>query len=77
MTLSGKSEQGLFGENVELSTLMRLARIDLYSISSGMPGPMTYLYESCVKGVKKPQQANIPDLSLKVLAVQSAAARSE
>jgi VWFA-related protein len=69
--ISNKTQQALFGEIVQLSTMMRLAHIDLYSISQGMSGPETFLYQSFVKGVKKVQQANIPNLGLKVLAVQS------
>lgn len=71
INISGKSQQALFGEIVQLSTLMRLAHITLYSVSQGMPGPDTFLYQSFVKGVKKVQQAGVPNLSLKVLAVQS------
>ncbi len=71
INLSGKAQQALFGEIIQLSTLMRLAHIDLYSISQGFSGPDTFLYQSFLKPVKKVNQAGIPDLSLKVLAVQS------
>jgi len=69
--LSYKGQQSLFGQIVELSTLMREAQVNLYSISQGMPGSETFLYQSFLKGVKKASQANIPNLGLKVLAVQS------
>jgi VWFA-related protein len=69
--LSGKAQQGLFGEIIQLSTLMRLAHIDIYSISQGFSGPNTFLYQSFLKPVKKVNQAGLPNLSLKVLAVQS------
>jgi len=71
INLSGKAQQGVFNEIVQLSTLLRLAHIDIYSISQGFSGPYTFLYQSFLKPVKKVNQANIPDLSLKVLAVQS------
>jgi VWFA-related protein len=69
--ISDKDQRALYGEIIELSTLMRLARIDLYSISQGMPGRDTFLYQAFLKPVKKPQQANLPNLNLKVLAAQS------
>jgi VWFA-related protein len=71
ITLSNKGQQGLFSEIVEISTLAREAHVDVYSISQGMPGNNTFLYQSFLKGVKKVSQANIPNLGLKVLAVQS------
>jgi VWFA-related protein len=69
--ISNRTQRALFGEIVQLSTLMREAHLNLYSISEGMPGPETFLYQSFLKGVRKVQQANLPNLSLKVLAVQS------
>ena len=69
--ISGKGQQSLFGEIVQLSTLLRAAHISVYSISPGMSGPDTFIFQSFVKGVKKENQARIPDLNLKVLAVQS------
>ncbi|MGA7343154.1 MAG: VWA domain-containing protein [Terracidiphilus sp.] len=69
--VSSKGQQALFSEIVRMSALMREAHIELDSISQGMPGPDTYLYQSFVKGVKKLQQAGASNLSLKVLAVQS------
>jgi VWFA-related protein len=71
INLSNKGQQSLFGEIVELSTLLRIAQIDVYSIAQGIPGPETFLYESFLKGVKKASQANIPNLGLGVVAVQS------
>ncbi len=71
VNLSVKGQQRLFSEIVQLSTLMREAQVDLYSISQGMPNSDTFLYESFLKGVKKVNQANLPNLGLKVLAVQS------
>lgn len=71
INISPKGQQAIFGEIVELSTLLREAQIGLYSVSQGMPGPDTFLYESFLKGVKKTTQAQIPNLGLKVVAVQS------
>jgi VWFA-related protein len=71
INLSSKGEQALFGNIVRLSTLMRVAHVDLYSISQGMSGPDTFLYESFLKPVKKANQVQPADLNLKVLAVQS------
>jgi VWFA-related protein len=71
INLSSKGQQQLFSEIVQLSTLLRQAQMDVYSISQGMPDGGTFLYQSFLKGVKKPAQVNIPNLALKVLAVQS------
>jgi VWFA-related protein len=71
INISNKGQQSLFGEIVALSTLLREAQIDLYSVAQGLPGPETFLYQSFLKGVKKASQSNIPNLGLKVIAVQS------
>ncbi len=71
LDFSTRQQQKLFTNIVGFSTLMRQARVDLYSISLGSPDRGTYLYESYVKGVKKVTQAQAPNLGLKVLAVQS------
>jgi VWFA-related protein len=71
INISYKGQQSLFAEIVELSTVLRDAQVDLYSVSQGMPDSGTFLYESFLKGVKKVSQTNISDLGLKVLAVQS------
>jgi VWFA-related protein len=69
--MSSKEQQGLFQNTVELSTLLREAHIDLYSVTHGMPNGATFMYEEYVKGVKKPSQAYFPNVDLRVLAVQS------
>jgi VWFA-related protein len=69
--ISNKTQQTMFGEIVGLSTVLREGQIDLYSVAQGMPGVGTFAYESYLKGVKKPNQVNPGNLSLKVLAVQS------
>ncbi len=67
-------QQQLFNSIVVLSTVLRQARISIYSISFGMPGGYTFLYEDYLKGVKKPEKADTTNLGLKVLAVQSGGA---
>lgn len=71
MEMSWKEQQSLFSNIVELSTELREARMQIYSVTPGMPTAYTYLFEGYLKGVKKPSQAYLPDLDLKVLAVQS------
>ena len=71
MQMSAHGQQSLFANIVELSTTMREAQMQIYSVTPGMPNSFTYLYESYLKGVKKPYKADLPDLDLKVLAVQS------
>jgi len=68
---SMKTQKSLFGQIVELSTVLREGHIALYSVSQGMPGEATFMYQSYLKGVKKVNQVSPPDLSLKVIAVQS------
>lgn len=71
LQMTWKDQQRLFGNIVELSTLLRAAQMQIYSVSPGMPNSFTYLYESYTKGVKKASQAYLPNLDLKVLAVES------
>jgi VWFA-related protein len=71
INMSMKAQQSLFTAIVQFSGLLRAAQVELYSISQGMPDAGTFLYESFLKGVKKSNQAQIPNLALKVLAVQS------
>lgn len=71
MQMTWKDQQKLFGNVVQLSTLLREAQMQIYSVSPGMPNSFTYLYQAYTKGVKKAAQVNLPDLDLKVLAVQS------
>ena len=68
---SSKAQAAMFGQIVGLSTLLREGQIDLYSVAEGMSGAGTFAYESYLKGVKKQNQANPANLSLKVLSVQS------
>jgi VWFA-related protein len=71
MQMTWKQQQGLFKNIVSLSTLLREGQIELCSVSQGMPDSFTYMYEGYTKGVKKASQAFLPDLNLKVLAVES------
>jgi VWFA-related protein len=71
MQMSWKQQQSLFKNIVSLSTLLREGQIELCSASQGMPDQYTYLYQGYTKGVKKAQQAYLPDMDLKVLAVES------
>jgi VWFA-related protein len=71
LNYSDKGQQSLFHQIVDLSTLLRKAHIDLYSVSQGVSGIGTFIYQSYLKGVKKPGQTSPPDITLKVLAVQS------
>ena len=72
--LDGKQQTGIFSEIVGLSTQLRQDRITLYSIDPIGPadsGFRTFYYRSFLKGVQKPGQVDLGDLSLQVLATQS------
>ena len=59
---------------VGLSTQLRQARITLYSVDplvSNQGVGRTSYYQEFLKGVSKPSQVNVGNLSLQVLAVQS------
>jgi VWFA-related protein len=74
MELDAKQEQQIFANVVRLSTQLRKANITLYSIDPGGPsGSVTedWTYEQYVKGITKPAQAQLGDLALQVLSVQS------
>ena len=72
--LTGKQHQEIFRSVVDYSQQMRLAKVTLYNINP--LGPEEDLirasyYQDFVKGIAKPQDTDIADLSLQVLAVQS------
>jgi VWFA-related protein len=72
--LDSKQEQGIFDNIVNFSTSMRQARVTLYSVDplgNRDFGSRTFYYETFVKGVSGPNQVNLGDLGLQVLAVQS------
>lgn len=71
ITFSIKGQKQFFDSVVALSTMLREGQIELSSVAQGMPTGGTYLYESYLKGVKKPTQAMPPNLALKVIATQS------
>jgi VWFA-related protein len=68
---TSKAHQQDFNAIVQLSARLREARIGVYSISPGTPGFGTYLYRDFLKGVKTPDAADLSNLNLKVLAVES------
>jgi VWFA-related protein len=72
--MTPKQEQQIFNNVVDLSTLLRRGRITLYSIdplgSADFAG-RAFHWESFVKGVSKPSQAEYGDVALQVIAVQS------
>jgi VWFA-related protein len=78
--LTGKQEQGIFDEIVRMSTNLREARVTIYNINplGAVEGPgRSQYYRAFLKGVTKPSQVELGDLSLQVLAVQSGGAALE
>ena len=68
---TGPGQRQLFDSIIALSTALRQARIALYSIAQGPPDPSAFLYRDYLQGVKTPEKADAPNLSLKVLALHS------
>lgn len=60
-----------FSTIVRLSTLLRQARLFVYSISSADSGVGAAAYRGYLKGVKSAAKSDPDDLALKVLAIQS------
>ena len=60
-----------FNSIVGLSTVLRLARMSVYSIQSADSGSDATAYRSFLKGVKSAAKSDPDNLALKVLAVQS------
>jgi len=73
--LGAKQEQRIFNEVIGLSVAMRQAHITLYSVDPLGAGESVlsnqYFYQSYLKVVAKPGDAQLADLSLQVLAAQS------
>jgi VWFA-related protein len=72
--LSSKQQDQLFASIVELSTQLRESRITLYNVNPVGPGEgvgRQFYYLDFAKGVSKPGQVQIADLSLQVLATQT------
>ena len=66
-----KEQQQDFDALVQLSTRLREARVSVYSVSLGQPNLGTFLYQGFLKGVKTPAKMNLPNLGLKVFAVET------
>jgi VWFA-related protein len=74
LDLGAKQEEQIFCDIVALSTQLRNSRTTLYNINplGASEGVMrANYYETFVKGVEKPSQVDLGDLSLQVLATQS------
>jgi VWFA-related protein len=69
--ISAKQQQQLFNSIVYLSTALREGHMTLYSVSLGEPHLGTFVYQDYLKGVKTAEKANAPNLSLKVLAIET------
>jgi len=72
--LSPKQRQQIFTDIVNLSTELRQAHVTLYSIDPlGADESLqhNFYYESFLKGVSKPDQVNLGDLALQVIATQT------
>jgi VWFA-related protein len=69
--ISSKAEQQLFDSIVFLSTALREGHLTLYSVSLGDSNSSTFIYQGYLKGVKTAEKANAPNLSLKVLGVET------
>ncbi len=72
--LDNKEQAQIFASIVNLSTLLRQSRVTLYSvdaIGAAENTLRTFYYQNFVKGVSRPSQTSIGNLSLQVLAVQS------
>ncbi len=72
--LDGRQQEAVFGQVVDLSALLRQARITLYSVDplgAGEGVGRIFYYEEYLKSPTKPGQADLGDLALQVLSVQS------
>jgi VWFA-related protein len=73
--MDSKQEQTIFNNVVRLSTLLRQGHITLYSIdplgTADAGGGRAFFWQSFVKGISKPAQAQWGDLALQVLSTQS------
>jgi VWFA-related protein len=69
--ISEKAQRENFSSIVALSSLLRLGRVSVYSISSSDGGASPALYRDFLKGVKSAGKSSPANLGLKVLAVQS------
>jgi VWFA-related protein len=72
--LDGKQQQQIFADVVSFSKELQRSNLTLYSINPLGPGEglaREDYYESFVKGISNPNQTDLGDLSLQVLAIQS------
>jgi VWFA-related protein len=72
--LDNKQEQQIFDEVVAFSREMRQGQFTLYSVDplgTADVGFRTFYWQSFLKGISKPSQAQFGDLALQVLAAQS------
>jgi len=72
--LDARQQNQIFGDIVSLSTILRQAHITLYAINpigAAESVGRAFYYEDFVKGVSKPGNVQVADLSLQVLATQS------
>jgi VWFA-related protein len=72
--LDSKQQSGIFSAIVDLSTQMREGGITLYNVNpigAAEGVGRSFYYQDFLKGVSKPGQVQIGDLSLQVLATQS------
>jgi VWFA-related protein len=72
--LDNRQQQQIFGNVVAFSTELRQANVTLYNINPLGPGENLVradYYTDFLKGVSKPGQTDLADISLQVLAAQS------
>ncbi len=72
--LTDKQRQQIFGDVVSFSNLLRSSRVTLYSVDplgSADFGTRAFWWQEYAGGVNKPNDANLGNLALQVLAVQS------
>lgn len=72
--LDERQERGLFAEVVQVSTELRTADITMYDVNPFGAGESLVhadYYKEFLKGVRNPQDTQIGDLGLQVIAVQS------
>ncbi len=72
--LDSRQQNQLFSTVVDLSTRLREAHVTLYNINpigAAESVGRTFFYQEFLKGVAKPGQVQVGDLSLQVLATQS------
>jgi VWFA-related protein len=73
--LSAKDQRRYYDSIVDMTTALRRAHITLYSVAplnlAQVSGQNSFLYQTYLKGVENPAQADSPNLALQVLAVHS------